>query len=97
MTSQTISEVYVSREGTKLQAIVNICSEDAVVEVSESSDQVGLAARAPRKGWWWGSDCLTPVVVTLKAPLAQRPVVDQHTGEVLDVAEEQPGAVWGRD
>ena len=82
-TAQTISEVYAADDGTKLQAIVNVCSDDPAVEVSESTDQVGLTATAPRRAS--GKDCQTPVVVTLKAPLAQRPVVDLETGEVLDV------------
>ena len=91
--AQNISEVYASDDGTKLQAIVNACSEKTAVEVSESTSQVGLTATAPRTD----TDCQTAVVVTLKAPLAQRPVVDLHTGKVLDVIFEQPGADWTLD
>ena len=88
--AQNIGEVYASDDGTKLQVVVNACSEKTAVEVSESTDQVGLTATAPRTD----TDCQTAVVVTLKAPLAQRPVVDLHTGKVLDVIVEQPGADW---
>lgn len=90
--SQTISEVYASHDGTKLQAIVNACSDDTVVEVFESPDRVGLAATAPAMGT--GKDCQTAVVVTLGSRLAQRPVVDLRTGEVLDVTVDPPGADW---
>lgn len=69
---------------------VDSCDESPTAKVDESGTEVRVRVTSGR---WLGrnaDDCADGVVVTLKQPLGDRRVVDQSTGNVVEVLPAEP-------
>lgn len=79
-----ITEAYVRPDGAQLEVSVGTCNQDPRVTAVETAEEVRLSSneKLPRGG---SNDCQDFDLVTLSAPLGDRPVVDEATGkEVRD-------------
>ena len=71
---------------TRLELNVASCNENPTAEVVESDTEVLVQVTSGR---WFGrnaDDCADGVAVTLNAPLGTRTVVDQSTGQAVEVS-----------
>jgi hypothetical protein len=84
--SRSVFAVYGDAASTRLELNVASCNENPTAEVVESDTEVRVHVTSGR---WLGrnaSDCADGVVVTLKAPLGTRTVIDQSTGQAVEVS-----------
>lgn len=84
--SRSVFAAYGDAESTRLELNVASCNENPTAEVVESDTEVRVQVTSGR---WLGrnaDDCADGVVVTLKAPLGTRTVVDQSTGQTVEVS-----------
>lgn len=73
-------------ESTRLGLSVASCNENPTAEVVESDTEIRVQVTSGR---WFGrnaGDCADSVAVTLSAPLGARTVVDQSTGQTVEVS-----------
>lgn len=77
--------VYGDPESTRLEVSVDTCNRNPVVTVEETSDEVHLTVAADEPSGDGVDDCMDGAVVSLDAPLGDRTVVDDSTGERVDV------------
>ena len=83
--SRSIFAVYGDAASTRLELNVASCNENPTAEVVESDTEVRVQVTSGR---WLGrnaGDCADGVVVTLKSPLDGRTVVDESTGQAVEV------------
>jgi hypothetical protein len=83
--SRSVFAAYGDPASTRLELNVASCNENPTADVVESDTEVRVQVTSGR---WLGrnaDDCADGVVVTLNAPLGTRTVVDQSTGQVLEV------------
>jgi hypothetical protein len=83
--SRSVLAAYGDPASTRLALNVASCNESPTAEVVESDTEVRVQVTSGR---WLGrnaDDCADGVVVTLKAPLGTRTVVDQATGRTVEV------------
>ena len=74
---------------TRLKLNVASCNENPTAEVVASDAEVRVKVKS---GHWLSriaGDCADGVVVTLNAPLGTRTVVDQSTGQAVEVRSRQ--------
>ncbi len=79
---------------TRLELNVDSCNENPTAEVVESDTEVRVQVTSGR---WFGrnaDDCADGVTVTLNAPLGTRTVVDQSTGQVVEVSPADQDVPW---
>ena len=84
--SRYVFAAYGDPASTRLELNVASCNENPTAEVVESDTEVGVQVTSGR---WFGrnaDDCADGVVVTLNAPLGARTVVDQSTGQGVEVS-----------
>jgi hypothetical protein len=78
--------VYGDPESTRLEVSVNTCNKHPVVEAEETTQEVRLTVTADEPSGDGEGDCADGDDVTLEAPLGDRIVVDDSTGEQVEVA-----------
>lgn len=83
--SRSVSAVYGDPSSTRLELNVASCNENPTAEVVDSDTEVRVHVTSGRRLGRNGGDCADGVVVTLKAPLGARTVVDRSTGLTVDV------------
>jgi hypothetical protein len=84
--SRSVFAAYGDAASTRLELNVASCNETPTAEVVESDTEVRVQVTS---GHWLGrngGDCADGVVVTLEAPLGARTVVDQSTGQTVQVS-----------
>ena len=84
--SRSVVAVYGDPASTRLELNVASCNENPTAEVLESNTEVRVQVTSGR---WFGrntDDCADGVVVTLSEPLGTRTVVDQSTGQAVEVS-----------
>lgn len=84
--SRSVFAVYGDPASTRLELNVASCNENPTAEVVESDTEVRVQVTSGR---WVGrntDDCADGVVVTLSEPLGTRTVVDQSTGQAVEVS-----------
>jgi hypothetical protein len=86
----TIDIVYGDPQSTKLSVSVNTCNKNPVVEAAETSDEVRLTATADEPTGNGQDDCMDRDGLTLRAPLGNRIVIDNSTGQQVEVAPLEP-------
>jgi hypothetical protein len=77
---------YGDPASTRLEVNVASCNENPTAEVVESDTEVRVQVTSGR---WLGrnaDDCADGVVVTLNAPLGTRTVVDETSGQTVEVS-----------
>jgi hypothetical protein len=82
----TIDIVYGDPESTHLWVSVNTCNRNPSVEAEETAEEVRLTATADEPSGDGEDDCLDSDDLTLETPLGDRIVVDDSTGEQVEVA-----------
>ena len=85
--SRTFFAVHGAPTSTELQLNVNSCNENLATDVSESATEVRVRVMSDRKLGRSGGDCADSVTVNLSEPLGTRRVVDDSSGEVVQVQE----------
>ncbi len=83
--SRSFFAAYGEERSTKLELNVNSCNEKPTAEVEESATEVRVEVMSSRRLGRNGGDCADSVTVTLSEPLGTRRVVDESTGEVVEV------------
>ena len=78
--------VYGDPESTKLEVGVDVCNRNPVVDAEETTEEVRLTATADEPSGDGENDCRDSVDLTLETPLGDRIVVDESTGEQVEVA-----------
>ena len=78
--------VYGDPESTRLEVSVNTCNKHPVVEAEETKQEVRLTVTVDKPSGEGEGDCADGDDVTLEAPLGDRIVVDNSTGEQVEVA-----------
>ena len=84
--SRSVFAAYGDAASTRLELNVASCNESPTAEVVESDTEVRVHVTSGR---WLGrnaDDCADGVVVTLNAPLGTRTLVDQSTGQTVEVS-----------
>lgn len=84
--SRSVFAAYGDPASTRLELNVAACNENPTAEVVESGTEVRVQVTSGR---WYGrnaDDCADGVTVTLNAPLGRRTVVDQSTGQTVEVS-----------
>jgi hypothetical protein len=76
--------VYGEPESTRLEVSVNTCNRHPIVDAEETPDEVRLTITADDREN--AGDCADGDDVTLEAPLGDRVVIDESTGEQVEVA-----------
>ena len=85
--SRSVFAAYGDPASTRLELNVASCNENPTAEVVESDTEVRV--QVVTSGRWFGrnaDDCADGVTVTLNAPLGTRTVVDQSTGQTVEVS-----------
>lgn len=90
-----VSNAWVSDDGLRLRVIVDVCDDDAAVEIADQGDTVKLRASAPRSDSGVTRACQTPVIVQLKSTLGERPVIDAMSGNEVPVEVAPSTYDWG--
>lgn len=80
-----VVEAYGDPGSTHLELGVDTCNRHPKVTAVESADEVRLTVTADKASRGGADDCQDGAHVTLKQPLDDRRVVDDATGEVIDV------------
>jgi len=83
--SRSVFAAYGDPASTRLELNVASCNENPTAEVVESDTEVRVQVTSGR---WLGrnaDDCADGVVVTLKSPLGSRALVDESTGQAVEV------------
>ena len=83
--SRSVFAAYGDPASTRLELNVASCNENPTAEVVESDTEVRVQVTSGR---WFGrnaDDCADGVTVVLNAPLGTRTVVDQSTGQTVEV------------
>ena len=83
--SRSFFAAYGEPASTKLELNVNSCNEKPTAVVEEFATEVRVEVMSDRRLGRNGGDCADSVTVTLSEPLGTRRVVDESTGEVVDV------------
>jgi len=78
--------VYGDPESTRLEVSVNTCNRNPSVDAEETSEEVRLTVTADEPSGDGENDCADGDDVTLEAPLGDRIVIDDSTGEQVEVA-----------
>ena len=84
--SRSVFAAYGDPASTRLELNVASCNENPTADVVESDTEVRVLVTSGR---WLGrnaGDCADGVVVALNAPLGTRTVVDQSTGQTVEVS-----------
>jgi hypothetical protein len=84
--SRSVFAAYGDPASTRLELNVASCDENPTADVVESDTEVRVQVTSGR---WLGrnaGDCADGVVLTLNAPLGTRIVVDQSTGQTVEVS-----------
>jgi hypothetical protein len=84
--SRSVFAAYGDPASTRLELNVASCNENPAADVVESDTEVRVQVTSGR---WFGrnaDDCADGVVVILNLPLGTRTVVDQSTGQVVEVS-----------
>jgi hypothetical protein len=84
--SRSVFAAYGGAASTRLELNISSCNENPTAEVVESDTEVRVHVTSGRWLGRDGGDCADGVVVTLKAPLGTRTVVDQSTGQTVEVS-----------
>ena len=87
--SRSVFAAYGDPASTRLELNVASCNENPTAEVVASDAEVRVKVKS---GHWLSriaGDCADGVVVTLNAPLGTRTVVDQSTGQAVEVRSRQ--------
>jgi hypothetical protein len=84
--SRSVFAAYGEAASTRLELNVASCNENPTAEVVESDSEVRVHVTSGRWLARDADDCADGVVVTLKAPLGTRTVVDQSTGQTVEVS-----------
>lgn len=84
--SRSVFAAYGDPASTRLQLSVASCNENPTADVVESDTEVGVQVTSGRWSGRNADDCADGVVVTLKAPLGTRTVVDQSTGQTVELS-----------
>lgn len=82
---RSVFAAYGDAGSTRLELNVASCNESPTADVVESDTEVRVHVTSGR---WLGrnaDDCADGVVVTLKSPLGGRTVVDETTGQTVEV------------
>lgn len=82
----TIYMVYGDPESTRLEVSVNTCNRNPKVEAEETTDEVRLFTTADEPSGDGQDDCMDGDDLRLETPLGDRVVVDDATGEEVEVA-----------
>lgn len=77
--------VYGVPESTALEVGVDTCNRNPVVDAEETTEEVRLRVTADEPSGDGAEDCRDSVRLTLEAPLGDRVVVDDSTGEQVPV------------
>ena len=85
--SRTFFAVYGEPTSTELELNVASCNENLATEVRESATEVRVRVMSDRKLGRDRGDCADSVTVDLSEPLGTRRVVDESSGEVVEVQE----------
>ena len=83
---RSVFAAYGDAASTRLELNVASCNENPTAEVVESDTEVRVKVTSGR---WLGhnaDDCADGVAVTLNVPLGTRTVVDQSTGQTVEVS-----------
>lgn len=83
--SRSVFAAYGDPASTRVELNVASCKENPTAEVVESDTEVRVQVSSGR---WLGrnaGDCADVVVVTLDLPLRSRTVVDESTGQTVEV------------
>jgi hypothetical protein len=88
--NRSVFAAYGDPESTRLELNVASCNETPTAKVVESDTEVRVQVTSGRWLGRNGDDCADGVVVTLNAPLGTRTVVDQSTGETVEVSPADP-------
>jgi hypothetical protein len=78
--------VYGDPDSTQLEVGVDVCNRNPSVDAEETAEEVRLTATADEPSGDGEDDCRDSVVLTLEAPLGDRVVIDESTGERVEVA-----------
>jgi hypothetical protein len=76
---------YGKAGSTKLELNVDSCNENPRAHVVESATEVHVRVISDRRLGRNGGDCADSVTVTLSEPLGTRLVVDESTGDVVEI------------
>lgn len=82
----TIDNVYGDPESTKLSVSVNTCNRNPSVDAEETTTEVRLTVTADEPSGDGQDDCQDYDDLTLETPLGDRIVVDDSTGDQIEVA-----------
>ena len=77
-----VLEVHGDSASTELVVSVDSCNQDPKVEADETSTEIRLKVTADADT---GDDCIDIRKVTLGAPLGDRVVIDEASGDKLEV------------
>ena len=89
--SRSVFAAYGDPASTHLELNVASCNENPTAEVVESDTEVRVQVTSQR---WFGrnaGDCADGVTLVLNAPLGTRTVVDQSTGQTVQVSTADKG------
>lgn len=78
--------VYGNPDSSRIEVGVDVCNRNPSVNAEETTEEVRLTATADELSGDGEDDCRDSVDLTLKAPLGDRIVVDDSTGEQVEVA-----------
>ena len=84
--SRSVFAAYGDAASTRLELNVASCNENPTAEVVESDTEVRVHVTSGRRLGRNAGDCADGVVVTLEAPLGRRTVIDQSTGQAVEVS-----------
>jgi len=80
----SINVVIGTRDSSVLQVQPKTCNERPTVRATETDSAIRLTVTVERDSG--GQECLDPPeTVRLKAPVGERRIIDDSTGEVLDL------------
>ena len=84
--SRSVFAAYGDPASTRLELNVASCNENPTADVAESDTEVRVQVTSGRRLGRNAGDCADGVVVTLNEPLGTRTVVDQSTGQTVEVS-----------
>lgn len=84
-----ILNIYGAPESTGLELVIDTCNQKPQVEIAESPDEIHLTVTAAKVEGNGRNDCADNAEVNLAEPLGDRRVIDNATGESLDVERQE--------
>lgn len=81
-THPSISDVYGDPTSTELTLSIGSCNQNPTVDVDETATKIRLTVTADADN---SEDCADGATVTLDAPVGDRDIIDENTGEELEL------------